>query len=115
MDEDCTFFTNGIFFIAHTLFCIWFKKVFFFQVSGPDPQNPQVTVHDLWMPCSAGDRQGVEKSWMDIPGDKLFEGPVDFNMMLRSLNSQKKTVNEEDLEKLSKFASDFGQDGWFKL
>ena len=85
--------------------------MFFFQVSGPDPQNPQVTVHDLWMPCSAGDRQGVEKSWMDILGDKLFEGPVDFNMMLRSLNSQKKTVNEEDLEKLSKFASDFGQDG----
>jgi len=83
----------------------------FKMVSGPDPQNPQVTVHDLWMPCSAGDRQGVEKSWMDIPGDKLFEGPVDFNMMLRSLNSQKKTVNEEDLEKLSKFASDFGQDG----
>jgi len=83
----------------------------FKMVSGPDPTNPQVTVHDLWMPCSAGDRQGVEKSWMDIPGDKLFEGPVDFNMMLRSLNSQKKTVNEEDLEKLSKFASDFGQDG----
>ena len=48
---------------------------------------------------------------MDIPGTKLCEPEVDFNMILRSLNSQKKTVNDEDLEKLSKFASDFGQDG----
>merc|ERR1712179_8726 len=83
----------------------------FKMVSGPDPQNPQTTVYDLWTPCSAGDPKGQEKAWMDIPGDKLYEGPVDFSMMLRSLNSQKKTVNEEDLEKLSKFASDFGQDG----
>jgi len=83
----------------------------FKMVSGPDPQNPQTTVYDLWTPCSAGDPKGQEKAWMDIPGDKLYEGPVDFSMMLRSLNSQKKTVNEEDLEKLHKFASDFGQDG----
>ena len=82
-----------------------------FQTSGPDPTNPGQQAHDLWTPCSPGDSKAVEKSWMDIPGDKLCEPPVDFNMMLRSLNSQKKTVNDEDLEKLMKFASDFGQDG----
>ena len=81
------------------------------QVSGPDPTNPETIAHDLWGPCSAGDPKGHEKSWMDIPGTKLCEPEVDFNMILRSLNSQKKTVNDEDLEKLSKFASDFGQDG----
>ena len=32
--------------------------------------------------------------------------------MERSLKSSKPTVNEEDLKKLTKFSSDFGQDGW---
>lgn len=31
--------------------------------------------------------------------------------MLRSLTSTKPTVNEEDLEKLTKFTEDFGQEG----
>ena len=84
-------------------------------MSGPDPKNPEKIAHDLWGPCSPGDPKGTEKSWMDIPGDKLREPEVDFNMILRSLTSQKKTVNDEDLEKLSKFAADFGQDGWFKV
>ncbi len=30
---------------------------------------------------------------------------------LRSLATQKKTVNEEDLDKLKKFTEDFGQEG----
>jgi vacuolar protein-sorting-associated protein 4 len=80
-------------------------------MSGPDPKNPESVAHDLWGPCSPGDPKGTEKSWMDIPGDKLREPEVDFNMILRSLTSQKKTVNDEDLTKLSKFAADFGQDG----
>ena len=35
-------------------------------------------------------------------------------MILWSLNSQKKTVNDKDLEKMGKFAANFGQDDWFK-
>ena len=31
--------------------------------------------------------------------------------MLMSLQTQRPTVNEEDLEKLEKFTCDFGQDG----
>ena len=91
------------------------NRIIFLQVSGPDPMDNTKISHDLWTPCSPGDPKAVEKSWMDIPGDKLGEPAVDFNMMLRSLNSQKKTVNDEDLERLSKFASDFGQDGWKNL
>ena len=53
----------------------------------------------------------MEKSWIDIPGNKLAEPEVDFGMILKSLQSQKATVNDEDLAKLKKFASDFGQDG----
>ena len=48
---------------------------------------------------------------MEVDGDTLLEPPVDFKMMLKSLQNQKKTVNDEDLEKLFKFAEDFGQEG----
>ena len=64
-----------------------------------------------WTPCSPGDYGAVEKTWMDIDGKDLCEPAVNFNMMERSLRNQKKTVNDEDLAKLHKFAADFGQEG----
>jgi len=48
---------------------------------------------------------------MDVPGEKLLEPKVDMADMLRSLATQKPTVNEDDLAKLEKFRNDFGQDG----
>jgi vacuolar protein-sorting-associated protein 4 len=81
------------------------------QISGASPTDPSSHVHDLWTPCGPGDYGATEKSWMEIPGDKLSEPEVNFNMMCKSLTSQKKTVNAEDLKKLSSFALDFGQDG----
>ncbi len=63
------------------------------------------------MPCSPGDPGAKEMSWMEIEGDQLQEPPVDYKMMLKSLNTQKKTVNDEDLSKLMSFANDFGQEG----
>ena len=53
----------------------------------------------------------VEMTWMDVPGDKLKEPQVDMSDMLKSLSTQKPTVNEADLEKLDQFRNDFGQDG----
>lgn len=79
--------------------------------SGPDPLDPSKVAHNLWTPCSPGDPKGVEKTWMEIPGDKLCEPEVDFKMMEHSLRSQKKAVNAEDLKKLEDFAADFGQEG----
>ena len=48
---------------------------------------------------------------MEVDGDTLLEPPVDIKMMKKSLQNQKKTVNDEDLGKLYKFAEDFGQEG----
>ena len=81
------------------------------QVRGPSRDDPNVMVNDLVTPCSPGTPGAFESSWMDIPGEKLFEPPVSMADMMRSLSTQKKTVNEEDLEKLQKFTSDFGQEG----
>lgn len=83
----------------------------FRKVKGPSPKNKDVYMEDLLMPCSPGAPDALEMSWMDVPGDKLLEPPVTMKDMLKSLEVQKPTVNEEDLKKLQKFTDDFGQEG----
>ena len=53
----------------------------------------------------------VEMTWVKVPGDKLLEPVVSYQDMLRSLSTQKPTVNAEDMRKLEEFRNDFGQDG----
>lgn len=103
----------SIFFFRENDFQNLFDELYiFFQVSGKDPtKQTEDVMNDLWEPCSPGVYGAVEKSWMDIDGKKLKEPEVDFKMITKSLQSQKATVNDEDLGKLKKFASDFGQDG----
>lgn len=81
------------------------------HVRGPSREDPNIMVNDLVTPCSPGTPGAFEKTWMEIPGEKLYEPPVSMADMTKSLSTQKKTVNEEDLEKLQKFTDDFGQDG----
>ena len=50
-------------------------------------------------------------TWLDVPGEKLKEPLVSFTDMIRSLATQKPTVNAEDMKKLEDFRNDFGQDG----
>lgn len=48
----------------------------FKKVSGPSPKNPELIVDDLLTPCSPGDPDAIEMSWMEVEGEKLFEPPV---------------------------------------
>uniref|UniRef100_A0A674GB83 vesicle-fusing ATPase n=1 Tax=Taeniopygia guttata TaxID=59729 RepID=A0A674GB83_TAEGU len=82
----------------------------FKKVKGPSVSDPNTMV-DLFTPCSPGDPEATEMTWMEVPGDKLLEPRVSMADMLRSLASTKPTVNEQDLEKLKKFTEDFGQEG----
>ncbi|CAJ0584496.1 unnamed protein product, partial [Mesorhabditis spiculigera] len=83
----------------------------FKYVSGPDSNNPAVTVHDLLTPCSPGDPQAMAKSWMDIPQGKIAEPLLTMGDLQRSLTTVKPTVNRDDLSRLEGFARDFGQEG----
>ncbi|XP_047230815.1 vacuolar protein sorting-associated protein 4B-like [Girardinichthys multiradiatus] len=83
----------------------------FKKVQGSTFHNPGVVVNDLLMPCSPGDPNATQMTWMDVPGDKLLEPVVSMADMLRSLSNTKPTVNEQDLDKLKKFTKDFGQEG----
>ena len=53
----------------------------------------------------------TEMTWVQVPGEKLKEPVVSFQDMLRSLATQRPTVNAEDMKKLEEFRNDFGQDG----
>jgi len=83
----------------------------FCTVSGPDKNDPSKTRHDLLTPCSPGTRGAKEMTWMQVDGENLLEPVVTYKDMLKSLSTQKPTVNAEDLVKLDKFREDFGQDG----
>uniref|UniRef100_A0A665VTF9 vesicle-fusing ATPase n=1 Tax=Echeneis naucrates TaxID=173247 RepID=A0A665VTF9_ECHNA len=83
----------------------------FKKVRGSTWNNPGVVVEDLLTPCSPGDPNAVEMTWMDVPGDKLLEPVVSMADMLMSLSKTKPTVNEQDLDNLNKFTEDFGQEG----
>ncbi|XP_040564483.1 vacuolar protein sorting-associated protein 4B [Lepeophtheirus salmonis] len=83
----------------------------FRKVKGPSPLDQDVIVNDLLMPCLPSDKGAIEMPWADVPGEKLMEPNVTMNDMLRSLATQKPTVNQADLTRLEKFTEDFGQEG----
>uniref|UniRef100_A0A674E0J2 vesicle-fusing ATPase n=1 Tax=Salmo trutta TaxID=8032 RepID=A0A674E0J2_SALTR len=83
----------------------------FKRVQGSSWNHPNLVVDDLLTPCSPGDPDAIEMTWMDVNGEKLMEPVVCMADMLRSLHNTKPTVNEQDLDKLKKFTEDFGQEG----
>lgn len=83
----------------------------FKKVSGPSKADPNVIDHDLWTPCSPGDRDAVEMSWQDIQSGKLFESVVSMKDFEAALRKTKASVNADDLVKHKKFAEEFGEDG----
>lgn len=83
----------------------------FKYASGPSHTDPTKIVHDLFTPCSPGDKDAIAMSFMDVPADKLAEPVLSMGDMLRSLMNTKPTVNKADLDKLMQFTKDFGQEG----
>uniref|UniRef100_A0A2M3Z5G3 vesicle-fusing ATPase n=1 Tax=Anopheles braziliensis TaxID=58242 RepID=A0A2M3Z5G3_9DIPT len=83
----------------------------FKKVTGPSPVDKTTICDDLLVPCSPGEPGAIEMTWIDVPGDKLYEPPVTMYDMLKSLANTKPTVNEDDMKKLDKFTQDFGQEG----
>ncbi|XP_050398851.1 vacuolar protein sorting-associated protein 4 isoform X1 [Patella vulgata] len=83
----------------------------FRKVRGPSRSDPNTIVDDLLTPCSPGAPGAIEMSWIHVDGDKLLEPIVGMSDILLSLTTSKPTVNQDDLEKLKKFTTDFGQEG----
>lgn len=48
----------------------------FKKVTGPSPVDKTTICDDLLVPCSPGEPGAIEMTWIDVPGDKLYEPPV---------------------------------------
>lgn len=57
-------------------FCPYTHKRTLIKVRGSSWNNPGVVVEDLLTPCSPGDPNAIEMTWMDVPGEKLLEPVV---------------------------------------
>ncbi|ODV60777.1 AAA family ATPase VPS4 [Ascoidea rubescens DSM 1968] len=62
-------------------------------------------------PCSPGEKNSIEKSWMDIESDELLEPPLTIKDFLKAIKKTRPTVNSADLHKQEQFTKDFGQEG----
>lgn len=80
-------------------------------VSAPDPKDPSKLRHDMLLPCSPGDPQGVEMSLMQIDDpERLLPPPVTRDDFLKALKYARPSVSKDDLVKQEEFTRDFGQD-----
>ncbi|KAI9295988.1 AAA-domain-containing protein [Neoconidiobolus thromboides FSU 785] len=82
----------------------------FKQVSAPDRMDETQTKL-YWTPCSPGDKEAVNKTWMDLKGDELMEPPLTIYDFIKAVKVARPTVSAEDQKQHTKFTSDFGQEG----
>lgn len=76
-----------------------------FKNVSEDPEHRKLT------PCSPGDKDAIEMSWVDIEADELQEPELNIKDFLKAIKTTRPTVNEEDLRKQIEFTRDFGQEG----
>ena len=76
-----------------------------FKNVSDDPEKKRYT------PCSPGDPDAIEMSWVDIEADELQEPDLTIKDFLKAIKTTRPTVNEEDLRKQEEFTRDFGQEG----
>ncbi|CAI5759749.1 unnamed protein product [Candida verbasci] len=62
-------------------------------------------------PCSPGDKAAKEINWMNIETDELKEPSLTIKDFIKSIKSNRPTVNEADISNHIKFTEDFGQEG----
>jgi len=83
----------------------------FKRVSGPDRDDPSRIVTDYLIPCSPGDPDAIEMTWIQVDGSKLKEPEITFDDFQKTLRKMRPSVSPTDIEEHIKFTNDFGQEG----
>jgi vacuolar protein-sorting-associated protein 4 len=76
-----------------------------FKPVQPDPDSAIIK----WTPCSPGDADAVEKSWTQVESDELQEPPLHFTDFIKSLESVRPTVTQEDIRKHEEWTKESGE------
>jgi hypothetical protein len=75
-----------------------------FKPVQPDPDSAIIK----WTPCSPGDPDAVEKSWAQVESDELQEPPLRYTDFIKSLESVRPTVSQEDIRKHEEWTNESG-------
>jgi vacuolar protein-sorting-associated protein 4 len=76
-----------------------------FKPVQPDPDSAIVK----WIPCSPGDPSAVEKNWTQVESDELQEPPLRFTDFVKSLESVRPTVRQEDIKRHDEWTKESGE------
>jgi vacuolar protein-sorting-associated protein 4 len=82
----------------------------FKKVVAPKRDDPSKT-HTYLTPCSPGDPNAIEMNWTQVEGEDLLEPTLALPDFLKSLQTTRPTVSDEDIRDHVKFTTDFGQEG----
>ncbi len=82
----------------------------FKKVVAPSRNDPS-KMHTYFTPCSPGDPQAIEMNWTQIEGDDLMEPMLGLPDFLKSLQTTRPTVSDEDIREHIQFTAEFGQEG----
>ncbi|KAG7831764.1 hypothetical protein KL920_000099 [Ogataea angusta] len=66
---------------------------------------------EQYTPCSPGDSEAIEMSWLDLDGEQLKEPELGIKDFIKAIKTNKPTVNQKDLDKFIEFTNDFGSEG----
>lgn len=75
-----------------------------FKPVQPDPDSAIVK----WIPCSPGDSSAVEKNWTQVESDELQEPPLRFTDFVKSLESVRPTVSQDDIRRHDEWTKESG-------
>lgn len=59
-------------------------------------------------PCSPGDPDAQEMTWVDIEAEQLHEPDLTLQDFLKAVQNSRPTVNADDIQQHVKFTNDFG-------
>ncbi|KAI8852884.1 P-loop containing nucleoside triphosphate hydrolase protein [Chytridium lagenaria] len=82
----------------------------FRYVDAPSRDDPNVVTRHL-TPCSPGAEGAMEMSWIDVGPDELLEPDLTISDFMRAVKNGRKSVNDEDVSKYTKWTEEFGQEG----
>ncbi|KAI9360538.1 P-loop containing nucleoside triphosphate hydrolase protein [Pilaira anomala] len=79
-------------------------------VEAPLRQDPTKRGRFL-TPCSPGDPDAIEMTWIDIEPDQLLEPELTVHDFIKAVKTSRPTVNQADIKQQVEFTNDFGQEG----
>ena len=62
-------------------------------------------------PCSPGDRNAIEMTWVDVDPEHLLEPPLVLKDFVKAVRNARPTVSQDDLAKNAEWTAEFGSEG----